>query len=102
LGREFAESRLVLQSAVLISRRQALVIVHPLLEVFLALRNCGRTVGRRTNGWSGLGGAGLDALGGSILLRRAASRYGFLPETAGESRPGGKQQNDCRANKEPG
>lgn len=39
---------------------------------------------------------------GPILLRRSTLCKGFLPEAAAESRPAGKQRNNCRAKKEPG
>jgi hypothetical protein len=101
LGRKFAKSGLILESALEVRKRQVSVVLHPLFEVLLALRSVGSrssTHGRALLSGPGFG-AGLGTLcsGSSMILLSV-----FLSKAAGEDRRSCKQHEDCRAEREPG
>src|SRR5208283_3435454 len=96
---QLAKSGIVLQGALLFGEREIAVAVHPLLHVLLVLGGPGDDIGLGT-GCGGLGpGGGAGRLGARGLGGRQWRRR---TRAAGERRPGGEQQNECRAKKEPG
>jgi hypothetical protein len=88
-----------LQGAVLVSRREVLVVLHPLLDVARTWRGRGSGIRGRCGSNFGSGhalcgsglGPGLGALCGAILAK-----------AAGVHRRGGAQQDKCRAKTKPG